>query len=132
MCRSLWQYVPSIKISLLSAWQIYMHGYSTLFEKRSWNLVKGSRLIVKGTKKRTLYCLHGKSLMSKFIDLAKSIHIWNRNKLISINPLPFNVKGRHVLIEPHILWFHLLTLPHIRLKIAKIMTRNHNLRSDIV
>ena len=48
-----------------------MHGYSTLFEIGSWKLVKGSRLIVKGTKKGTLYCLHDKSLMGKFSVLGE-------------------------------------------------------------
>ena len=58
-------------LGLLSVGQMDMHGYSTLFEKGSWKLIKGSRLIVKGTKKGTLYCLHGKSLMGKFIALAE-------------------------------------------------------------
>ena len=60
------RYVPSIKKSLLSVGQMDMHGYSTLFEKGSWKLIKGSRLIVKGTKKGTLYCLHSMVLMVKF------------------------------------------------------------------
>ena len=58
-----------------------MHGYSTLFEKGSWKLIKGYRKIVKGTKKWTMYCLHGKALMAKFIALAK-IHshmdLWHK------------------------------------------------------
>ena len=75
------RYVPSIKKSLLSVGQMDMHGYSTLFEKGSWKLIKGSRLIVKGTKKGTLYCLHGKALMGKFIALAEihsHMELWHK------------------------------------------------------
>ena len=32
---------------------------------------KSSRLVVKGAKKGTLYCLHGTALSGKFIVLAK-------------------------------------------------------------
>ena len=49
----------------------WTNGYSTLFEKGSWKLIKGSRLIVKGTKKGTPYCLHCKALMGKFIALPE-------------------------------------------------------------
>ncbi|KAH7288390.1 hypothetical protein KP509_31G025000 [Ceratopteris richardii] len=41
------RYVRSIKKSLLFVGQMDMHGYSTLFEKGSWKLIKGSRLIVR-------------------------------------------------------------------------------------
>ncbi len=65
------RYVPGIKKSLLSVGQMDVHGYSILFERGSWKMTKGSRLIVKGTKKGTLYCLHGKALKGKFIALAE-------------------------------------------------------------
>ena len=51
--------------------QMDMHGYSILFERGSWKMRKGSRLIVKGTKKGTLYCLHGNAISGKFIALAE-------------------------------------------------------------
>ena len=73
-------YVPSIKKSLLSFGQMDMHDYSTLFEKGTWKLIKGSRVIVKGTKKGTLYYLHGKSLMGKLIGLAEihsNMELWH-------------------------------------------------------
>ena len=45
------------------------------------HLTKGSRLIVKGTKKGTLYWLHGKALTGKFIPLVE-IHsymeLWHK------------------------------------------------------
>ena len=65
------RYVPGIKKSLLSVGQMDMHGYSILFERGSWKMTKGSRLIVKGTKKGTLYCLHGNAISGKFIALAE-------------------------------------------------------------
>ena len=50
-------------------------------KKGHGSFIKGSRLIVKGTKKGTLYCLHDKSLMGKFIALAE-IHshmkLWHK------------------------------------------------------
>ena len=65
------RYVQNIKKSLLFVGQMDMPGYSTLFEKGSWKLIKGSRLIFKGTTKGTLYCLHGKALMGKSIALVE-------------------------------------------------------------
>ena len=65
------RYVPSIKKSLLSVGQMDMLEYSALFEKGSWKLIKGSKLIVKGTNKGTLYCWHSKSLIGKFVASAE-------------------------------------------------------------
>ena len=60
---------------------IYKDIVLALFEKGSWKLIKGLRLIVNGTNKGTLYCLHGKALMGKFIALAE-IHshkeLWHK------------------------------------------------------
>ena len=53
------KYVPSITKSLPSFGQMDAHGYSTLFEKGSWKITRGSWLILKGMKTGTLYCLHG-------------------------------------------------------------------------
>ena len=53
------RYVPGIKKRLVSMGQMDMHGYSILFERGSWKMTKGSRLIVKGTKKcyiKQVYC----------------------------------------------------------------------------
>ena len=55
------RYVLGIKKSLLSIGQMDAHGYSTLFEEGSWKLTRGSRLIVKGVKNGTLYCLCGRA-----------------------------------------------------------------------
>ena len=38
-------------LGLLSVGQMDMHGYSTLFEKGSWKLIKGSRVIVQAQRK---------------------------------------------------------------------------------
>ena len=75
------RYAPIIKNNLLSVGQMDMHRNSTLFEKGSSKLIKGSRLFVKGTKKGTLYCLHGKALMGKFNSLAEihsSMKLWHK------------------------------------------------------
>ena len=75
------RYVPGIKKSLLSVGQMDMHGYSILFEGGSWKMTKGSRLIVKGTKKGTSYCLHGKAMLGKFIALAEIdsyMELWHK------------------------------------------------------
>mgnify|MGYP000016945791 CR=1 FL=1 len=75
------RYVPRIKKSLLSVGQMDMHGYSILFERGSWKMTKGSRLIVKGTKKGTLYCLHGNAISGKFIALAEvhsHMELWHK------------------------------------------------------
>ena len=58
-----------------------MHGYSMLFEKGIWKMTKDSRLIVKGAKKGTLYCLHGTALSGKFIAMAEVnsyIELWHK------------------------------------------------------
>ena len=50
-------------------------------KKGHGSFIKGSRLIVKGTKKGTLYCLHDKSLMGKFIALAEihsHMELWHK------------------------------------------------------
>ena len=42
---------------------------------------KGSKLIVKGTKKGTLYCLHGNAISGKFIALAEvhsHMELWHK------------------------------------------------------
>ncbi|MCO5561643.1 hypothetical protein L7F22_015264 [Adiantum nelumboides] len=75
------RYVPGIKKSLLSVGQMDMHGYSILFERGSWKMTKGSRLIVKGTKKGTLYCMYGKAMLGKFIALAEinsHMELWHK------------------------------------------------------
>ena len=44
-------------------------------------MTKGSRLIVKGTKKGTLYCLHGNAISGKFIALAEvhsHMELWHK------------------------------------------------------
>ena len=63
-----------------------MHGYSILFEKGSWKLIKGSRLIIKGTKKGALYCLHGKSLMGNFNGLVE-IHSYMELRHKRLGPM---------------------------------------------
>ena len=40
-------------------------------KKGHGSFIKGSRLIVKGTKKGTLYCWHSKSLIGKFVASAE-------------------------------------------------------------
>ena len=75
------RYVPGIKKSLLSVGQMDAHGYSTLFEKGSWKLTRGSRLIVKGMKKGTLYCLHGRSQQGLYIALGEvnsHMELWHK------------------------------------------------------
>ena len=76
------RYVLGINKSLLSVGQIDMHGYSIiLFERGSWEMTKGSRQIVKGTKKGTLYCLHENAIWCKFIALAKvhsHMELWHK------------------------------------------------------
>ena len=51
------RYVPGIKKSLLSIGQLDLHGYTTQFGCGIWELNHGSMLVVKGTKRGTLYCL---------------------------------------------------------------------------
>ena len=65
------RYVPSIKKSLLFVGQMDMHGYSALFDKGSWKLIKGLGYVI-GTKSGNLYCLHGQALMVKFISLIEA------------------------------------------------------------
>ena len=75
------RYVPGIKKSLLSVGQMGMQDYSMLFERGIWKMKKGSRLIVKGTKKGTLYCLHGTALSGKFIAMAgvnSYMELWHK------------------------------------------------------
>ena len=77
------RYVPSIKKGLLSVGQTHAHGYSTLFEKGSWKLTRGSRLIVKGMTKGTLYCLHGGAQWGLFIaleDVISHMELWHKRR----------------------------------------------------
>ena len=75
------RYVPGIKKSLLSVGQMDTHGYSTLFEKGSWKLTRGSQLIVKSIKRGTLYCLHGRAQQGLFITLGEvnsHMELWHK------------------------------------------------------
>ena len=44
-------------------------------------MTKGSRLIVKGTKKQTLSCVHGNAILGQFIALAEvhsHMDLWHK------------------------------------------------------
>ena len=51
------RYVPGIKKCLLSVGQLVLHGYTTQFAGGIWKLKRRFMLVVKGTKRGTLYCL---------------------------------------------------------------------------
>ena len=68
------RYVPGIKKSLLSVGYLDAKGYYTTFCGGSWKIQKGSMLIVKGSKRGTLYYLNYKALPGKFVAVAK-VHL---------------------------------------------------------
>ena len=53
------RYIPGLKKNLISVGQLDSTGYATEFGKGSWNIVKGSMVVARGTKSRTLYTLQG-------------------------------------------------------------------------
>ena len=61
------RYVPRIKKSLLCVGSLDAKGYFTTFGGGSWKIQRDSMLIVKGSKKETLYYLHCKALPRKFV-----------------------------------------------------------------
>ena len=75
------RYVPGIKKSLLSIGQLDARGYFTTFGGGSWKVHKGSMLIVKGSKRGTLYYLHCKALPGKFLAVAEvhsQMELWHK------------------------------------------------------
>ena len=75
------RYVPGIKKRLLSVGQLDLHGYTTQFGGGIWKLKCGSMLIVKGSKRGTLYCLRCKALPGKFpviADVSSPIELWHK------------------------------------------------------
>ena len=75
------RYVLGIKKSLLSVGQMDLHGYTTLFGGEIWKLKKGSMLIVKGSKRGTLYCLRCKALPGKFlavVEIGSHLELWHK------------------------------------------------------
>ena len=74
------RHVPKVKKNLISVGQLDDAGYHVTFGNQAWKLLRGSLVVAKGSKFRTLYPMHVSHMQESVVAVSEqpSAELWHR------------------------------------------------------
>ena len=91
------RYIPGLKKNLISIGQLDSTGYATKLGKSSWKIMKGTTVVARDTKSRTLYTTTGCMNIAAVAESASHSSLWH-NRLGHMS-----MKGMKMLVAKEVL-----------------------------